>query len=130
MLDLVGLLLLGVEVGAEVEVVVHAEVFEVVLPYFVVGLIGPGEDVVILVFCVLLVDPLHPLLPDGPLHLILSLLKCEDSEFLIHKQPSRILLHQHSKGPAVSDIIVFVYSFYSYLLVFLVLNYLVLPAVL
>lgn len=74
-----------VEMGAQVKIVVHAKVLKCVLPDLIVSLIGPWEDVVILILCIFLVNPLYSLLSYGPLDLILGLPKGKVDEFLINK---------------------------------------------
>ena len=86
-----GLFLKRVKVGAEVEVVIHGEVLEGILPDFVLSLVASRKDVEVLVLCVLLVNALQPLIVDRPLYFRLGLPEGEIGELLVDEQPAGVL---------------------------------------
>lgn len=130
LLHFVNFFLLCVEMGAQIEVINHAEVFEIVLPDFIIGLVGPGKDVIVLILCILFVESLHPLFPYGPFNFCFGFFKSKIGEFLINKYASWILFDQTSKRPAVHNAIVLIQPLDFDLLVFLVLDHFVLSTVL
>lgn len=103
-----GLILHRVEVRAEIEVIVHGEVLEGVLSDLILRLITPWEDIEILILSVLFVDPLESLLSNGPLNLCLGLSEGEIREFLIHKQPTRVLLDKLYQAFIIIDSLILV----------------------
>lgn len=98
-----------VEVCAEIEVIIHGEVFECILSDLILRLITPWEDVEIFILGILLVDALESFLSDGSFDLGLGLSEGEISEFLINKQPAWILLHKLNETSVIIHSLVLVY---------------------